>query len=160
MRLTIADSETILEMKKQIIGLQDQINMLQRDLKMAKEPDTDVNFRRRCLLKSMKNQREISFIHAEKRNGTYKYYECDTSNLSHLRYIAMMCITDIVYREDVFCRSRLTIKDKITQTTDDEFRAIVDCADEIVKVVAKHKRNYMEKIGKTEIVDAMYREAS
>ncbi len=100
------------------------------------------------IIGSMNNQAELDFIYPH--FSTYKGGEWTRStvgNFVNLRKLAMSVI-DKVDEKNNFTEQ------KVKELSKEDLILAVDCADEIAKVVAKYKKQYLERNGRKDIVEA------
>lgn len=99
------------------------------------------------IIGSMSNQAELDFIYPH--YSTYKGGEWTRStvgNFVNLRKLAMSAV-DKVDEKNNFTEQ------KVRELSKEDLILAVDCADEIAKVVAKYKKQYLERNGRKDIVE-------
>lgn len=96
---------------------------------------------------SMKNQAELSFINPYYSTIDGWRRSSIDSEYTHLRKLAMSVVNKIG-SDNSF------IEQKVRDLSTEDFLLAVDCADEIVKIVAKYKKLYLKSIGREDIIKA------
>lgn len=97
---------------------------------------------------SMKNQAELAFSFPYYREYFNKWGLSSTAtDFTRLRKLAMSTVNK-VGRDNKFTEQK--VKDLSTE----DFLIAVECADEIVKVIAKYKKQYLESVGREDIIKA------
>lgn len=126
--------------------------MLER-IKELEEENTKLRGRKKAnnLPNNMSAQAELDFIfpyYYSRGSGRWIRSTCyATSNFVHLRNLARS-VVDQVNEENVFTSQQ--IKD----LSPEDFLIVVNCADELAKVLAKYKKQYLESVGREDIVKA------
>ena len=131
-------------MLKKIEELEKQIKDMREELNTSKSVSNA--FRRRILLDCMTAQSELDFIF-------WSYYGYGrssgcSSDYAPIRKAAMLCLLN---SEDEHSRYDLR---KLIDLNDHQFQCVIDCADEITKVIAEKKREYLKSINRTDLIEA------
>lgn len=102
------------------------------------------------IIGAMDSQKELDFIYPHyDKIGNYRWKRSSiaSTDFSHLRKIAMN-VVDTVDTDNCF-KSQ-----KVAELSSEDFELVVNCADEIAKIVAKYKKQYLESVGRIDIVKA------
>lgn len=136
------DQETIL---KKVEELEKQINEMRKELN---NKGIQNSFRRRILLDCMTTQSELDFIFWHKSiYGWSRAANCST-DYTPIRKAALLCLLN---SEDE--RSKYDLR-KLVDLNDQQFQFVIDCADEITKIIARKKKEYLESIGRIDLIEA------
>lgn len=125
--------------------MQEKIVALEKEIAMLKgEKPKDM----RSIAGAITNQKELDFIFPYFRKPNWERMTTYTSNgFVHIRKMAMSAAMPV---ND---KNKFT-EVKVKEMSEDEFDIAVACADELVSVIAKYKKQYLEKIGRHDIIDA------
>ena len=103
------------------------------------------------IIGSMNAQKELDFIYPryDRMGGshTWKRSSIASTDFSHLRKIAM----NVVYTVDT---DNCFKSQKVAELSREDFELVVNCADEIAKIIAKYKKQYLESVVRIDIVEA------
>lgn len=96
---------------------------------------------------SIKNQDALAFI-----IPTYsidKKWKMSTAypDFTHLRKLAMSTVNKV--DDDNKFKEQ-----KVKELSDEDFMLVVNCADELVQVIAKYKKQYLQSVGREDIIEA------
>ena len=96
---------------------------------------------------SMVNQAELSFIipyYSEFDNGWRR--SSVGEDFIYLRKLAMTVVNKV--------NNNNFVEQKVRDLSPEDLKLVVNCADELVKIVAKYKKKYLESIGREDIIKA------
>ena len=131
--------------EKEIKELKDEIMRLKQEIVSLNTGKHNLS-----ILGTMKNQAELDFIfpyYSTYRNGHWK--RSSVADVVHLRKLAMSTVNK-VDEDNVFKEL------KVKELSREDILFVAECADELVKVVAKYKKQYLESIGRHDIVEAFH----
>lgn len=100
-------------------------------------------------MNNVSNQQELSFLspYYETYRNANKWRRGTTSSLyNHIRNLAMST-ADRIDGNGFYPQ-------KVKDLPDDDARMVVKCAEEIISVVAKYKKQYLIKCGRKDIIEA------
>ena len=134
------------ELLNHVVKLRDELNELieieGKDMIFRETEDATSS-----IIGSMSNQSELDFIypHYSLFNGEWEPSTC--KDFASLRKLAMS-VVDKIDGDDKF------IRQKVNELNKEDSLLVIQCADEIAKVVANYKKQYLESIGRKDIVEA------
>ena len=99
------------------------------------------------LTDGMTAQKELDFIFPSFQSRHWRRSSVYNSDFLHIRKLAMSTVNR-VDDNNVFSEQ------KINELTEKEYWLVISCADEITRTVAKYKRQYLESVGREDIVKA------
>lgn len=98
------------------------------------------------ILGSMQNQKELNFVYPYYSVLSHEWRRSTTSEFHHLRKVALSTVDSLI--DNVF-HSR-----KVRDLSTEDHALVVKCADELIEVVAKYKKQYLESIDRKDVIDA------
>jgi hypothetical protein len=88
------------------------------------------------------NQRELDFIYPRKYGD--KWERCSVNDFNKLRDTCMSVVDD-VNNNDEFIKQKVKTLDK------SKLVLVCDCCDEVITVLSKYKKKYLESVGRNDI---------
>jgi len=124
--------------------LMEEIERLKKEneeLRSARSPITNI-------MQNVSNQAELSFLSAyyETYRNANKWRRGTTTLHSHIRNLAMSAVEEV--------RNNSFYPRKVKELSDEDGRLVVKCAEEIISIVAKYKKEYLERNGRKDIAEA------
>lgn len=121
-------------------------DMLEYIQQLEEENTRLKNKKHTTLTESMTAQKELDFIfpsyhHQWGRSSVYN------SEFLHIRKLAMSTVSE-VNDKNVFTTQ------KVTELSEDDYNLVVNCADELTRIVAKYKKQYLKSVGREDIAEA------
>lgn len=133
------------ELLKHVIKLRDELNdFIEREGKTMLKNE---NIIKGTIIGSMKNQAELDFIYPNRSYITNEWQRSTVGDFTSLRKLAMSVVDKVDGRDNFKTQ-------KVKDLSDEDLLLATQCADEIAKVVAKYKKQYLESIGRKDIIEA------
>lgn len=130
--------------------IQQKLDYLSAEIQQLKQEQK--RKRKGYIATNISNQDELSFLYPVKRGNKWERSTIYADEFSSIRNAALNSVSkpSSVYPDykDKFK------KRKINDLSEFEHEIVIECAEELVSVVAKYKKKYLESIGRTDIVNA------
>lgn len=104
--------------------------------------------RSRYIATAVNNQDKLAFLYPYKRGKEWGRSTNYATEFTDIRNAALSAVAIPIGSDDKFK------KRKVTELFESEKDIAISCAEEIIEVVAKYKKQFLETIGRTDIIKA------
>lgn len=133
---------------------QNRINEIESLMEELNKEKKALKCNKRDIASFINNQNELSFIypHMSMLNGDWSRSATYGGEFANVRNCALNTVDEPVTNK--YYKSIDFKRKKVLDLLPEEHEIVVQCADEIIKVIAKYKKQYLESIGREDIVKA------